>query len=69
LILISSFILVLIIEYTNVPYKIWEFSNWPLSEYHIGTLPVVMLMAWPTQFLVYFSSLRVFTSSNELDLW
>ena len=69
LIFISSLILVILVEYSNVPFKIWEFSNWPLNDIKLWTLPITAILTWQSQFYVFFSMLRIFTKPSEIDLW
>jgi hypothetical protein len=68
-ILVASIVAILLIEYVNVPFDVWEFTNWPLQNTSIYGMPVFALLAWPFQFLALLSMVRFALKPSELKIW
>jgi hypothetical protein len=68
-ILIASIIGIILFEFYNAPFLIWEYSNWPLSDIRILEMPLLGIIWWHTQFLALVSMLRVSIPHEYLDLW
>ena len=68
-ILLANFTGIFLIEIINVPVQIWMFTNWPLSEVKFLTLPLLVWIAWPLQFLLMLSLFRFVLDKKEMDIW
>ncbi len=50
-ILLATITGIIMIEIVNAPFQIWSFANWPMQAHSIATLPTLVYMLWPLQFL------------------
>jgi hypothetical protein len=56
-------------ELVNAPFGVWVFKNWPHNEIQFLTVPLVVMLTWPFQFLVLLSLLRLLLSEKDLKIW
>lgn len=60
-IILCSVILGLYMETQNVPIGVWYYTNWPLQDFTIYHIPVVVyLIGWPAHYIFFLSFYRAF---------
>lgn len=53
--LVASCVFALFWETVNAAHHFWIYTNWPLPQWHIMTIPVTVLLTWPLQYVVFLS--------------
>ena len=55
-----------LMEITNAPHPFWRYTNWPLQRVAPWGIPIVVLVTWPMQYVVFVSLFSLFVAE---DLW
>ena len=53
--LISSGLSGLFWETVNAGHHFWIYTNWPFPQWRVAGIPVVVLLSWPLQYIVFLS--------------
>ncbi len=53
--LIASAVSALFWETVNAAHHFWIYTNWPLPQWQLMTIPVTVLLTWPLQYVVFLS--------------
>jgi len=57
---------ILLMEMVNAPFQLWVYSNWYLQDVKLFTLPIFVILLWPTQFLAFLSLFSAFLIKKKL---
>ena len=68
-ILIGSLLLAIIMETQNAPLGYWIYTNWPLQNFQLFGLPILMYFAWPLHYILFLSLFRAFTQKESDEIW
>lgn len=68
-IIIANCLSVLFFEFPNGPLQVWVFDNWAFNNLRLLNIPLVAFLAWPFQFLMLLSILRVAFKTKKIDIW
>lgn len=68
-IFLGSFFLAIIMETQNAPLGYWVYTNWPLQNFHLFELPILMYFAWPLHYILFLSLFRAFSQKESDEIW
>ncbi len=68
-ILIASVCIIILIEYSNSPFQVWVFDNWPLNHVRLFEIPLYAYLAWPMQYLLLLPILRILDNKNTENIY
>lgn len=68
-ILLGSFLLAIIMETQNAPLGYWIYTNWPLQNFQLFNLPILMYLVWPLHYIFFLSLFRAFTQKESDEIW
>jgi hypothetical protein len=66
-VLLPAWIFGLFMETVNTAGHFWRYTNWPLQPYTVLGVPVVVLLLWPLQYVVFLSVYQVVSGTGLLD--
>ncbi|MBI2054641.1 MAG: hypothetical protein HYT39_00885 [Candidatus Sungbacteria bacterium] len=60
-IVVATFTWGVLMELSNIPAFLWEYTHWPFSAWNIGGIPLsVLLVGWPVHYIAFLSLFQVF---------
>ena len=65
----ASALCILFIEFSNAPFQVWVFHNWPYSSIQLFSIPFVAYVVWPLQYILLLPIIRLFDGKNEDNVW
>ncbi|MBI4099783.1 hypothetical protein HY440_02130 [Candidatus Microgenomates bacterium] len=68
-IVLISVVLGIYMEGQNLPIRLWVYVNWPWQEVKIFGLPILVLVVWPLQYVLFLSFYRAFGDRRSEELW
>lgn len=68
-IILANTVAILLMEMVNAPFQLWVYSNWFWQDYKLFTLPVAVIILWPTQFLAFLAMFNAFLDKRRTDIW
>lgn len=54
-ILIASLVCSLFWETVNASHHFWKYTNWPIADWQLLHVPIVIFLTWPVQYVVFLS--------------
>jgi len=69
-ILVATAVVGVSMELINLRHEYWIYANWPLQDFHVLGLPVIMIaVAWPIHFVMFLSLFRAITAKDSAEVW
>ncbi len=54
-------------ETANAAHHFWVYTNWPLPHMTVCRVPLIVLMLWPIQYVVFLSIFGAFTGTGAWE--
>jgi len=68
-IVLGSMITSVFMELQNVPAGLWRYTNWPLSDFAVLDMPILIFIIWPLHYITFLSLFRAMTNKESAMIW
>jgi hypothetical protein len=68
-IIIASFFTSILMEALNLPFRIWQYTNWPFQSITFLGIPIAIIIAWLIQYPLLISAYHSMYRKETRRIW